>query len=403
MPSFPTSDAIAVIEDELGAGTVQNVFQDLDSNTLPIAAASLGQVYKLKLKARNNAVNKIDQWCRCAKHCQAEEEVLVAVKVQRPDMLWYVLRDLYIMRKFAQVMEVFRTTLTYNRPYDVKLLDTFASASLMELDYINEASNQENFRKEFLHRMGSKVYIPAVHEQLTTRKVLVSEWIEGEQLAKSPTEVINNLTQVGIECFLFQLLETGKFHADPHPGNMLVTEDGRLALIDFGLCADVPLPDTKTMTLAIVHLMQGDVPELVNDAVNLGFLPAEVDKAKLLPALQKIFDDAQLAMKEEARQEAIQQTKYKAIVTRRKRFMAVSNDLNLIFFKYPFLVPDYFALITRAMIVLEGIAVTGDPEFDLFNSAYPHALKRAVGLFGMTNLSEIAREALKSNFSPRQL
>merc|ERR1719206_184004 len=67
---------------------------------------------------------------------------------------------------------------------------------------------------------------------------------------------------------------------------------------------------------------------------------------------------------------------------RRKQFWAVSFDLNKIFYLYPFLVPEYFALITRAMIVLEGIAVTGDPDFDLFKSAYPYSLKRAVSLFG---------------------
>ncbi len=68
-------------------------------------------------------------------------------------------------------------------------------------------------------------------------------------------------------------------------------------------------------------------------------------------------------------------TLYKAVVGRRKKFMSVSLDLNRIFFEYPFLVPNYFALITRAMIVLEGIAVTGDPAFDLFSSAYPYAVR----------------------------
>jgi len=399
VPSFPTQEAIEVIEAELGSGASQILFEDFNSATAPIAAASLGQVYKLKLKSQAKNVEKVSDswWCRCSKHCQLEENSFVAVKVQRPDMIKFVLRDLYIMRKFAQIAEKFRTTFTYNRPYDVQLLDTFAGASLKELDYINEASNQEEFRKEFLHRMGAKVYIPAVYAQHTTRKVLVTEWVEGIQLAKSDANVINRLTSVGVECFLAQLLDTGRFHADPHPGNLLVTQSGRLALIDFGLCAEVPLPDTKTMTLAIVHLMQGDVPGLVNDAINLGFLPTDVDKDQLLPALQKVFDDAQIAMKEESRIEAINRTKYKSVVTRRKKFMAVSNDLNLIFFKYPFLVPDYFALITKAMIVLEGIALTGDPEFDLFNSAYPYAFKRAIALFGINNLSEIAREAAKNN------
>merc|ERR1712209_317061 len=138
------------------------------------------------------------------------------------------------------------------------------------------------------------------HDQWTTRKVLVTEWIEGEKLAESSNDVINKLTPVGVECFLAQLLDTGRFHADPHPGNLLVTKTGRLALIDFGLCAEV-------------HLMQGDVPGLVDDAIHLGFLPEDVEKEKLLPALQSIFDEAQLAIKEEARMEAIQKTKYKAV------------------------------------------------------------------------------------------
>ena len=72
-------------------------------------------------------------------------------------------------------------------------------------------------------------------------QVLVSEWIEGEKLASSSSDVINRLIPVGVECFLIQLLETGFFHADPHPGNLLVTPDGKLALIDFGLMADVPI------------------------------------------------------------------------------------------------------------------------------------------------------------------
>jgi len=79
----------------------------------------------------------------------------------------------------------------------------------------------------------------AFNEGYVFRKVLVSEWVDGEQLAKSPTSVINRLTSVGVECFLSQLLEIGYFHADPHPGNLLVTKDGKLALIDFGLCAEV--------------------------------------------------------------------------------------------------------------------------------------------------------------------
>ena len=134
------------------------------------------------------------------------------------------------------------------------------------------------------------------------------------------------------------------------------------------------------MTKTIVHLMQGDVPGLVEDAIELGFLPEDVDKvclnlsiffsnsisfslqSSLTPVLQQVFDSAQLAVTDQVKSGLT----FKAVQGRRKQFMAVSFDLNKIFYTYPFLVPDYFALITRAMIVLEGIAVTGDPEFDLF-------------------------------------
>ena len=372
VPSFPTADALKVMEEELKEDP-QTLFEGFNAQTAPIAAASLGQVYKLRLKS------------------SGEE---VAVKVQRPDMLTFILKDLYIMRKLAQGIEAIKSVITNQRPFDVAILDTFATASLFELDYLNEAQNQDRFRSELMGRLKSSIYIPKVHHEHTTVRVLVSEWIDGEKLAQSPPSVINRLTPLGVECFLIQLLELGYFHADPHPGNLLVTKDGKLALIDFGLCASVPLPDTRNITLAIVHLMQGDVGGLIHDAIELGFLPNDINVEKLQPELQKIFDNAQLAIEEESRAAEIESSRYKAVVKRRKKFLSVSYDLNKVFFEYPFLVPDYFALITRAMIVLEGIAVTGDPEFDLFNAAYPYAFKLAVNLFGVSNLSQIAAEAV---------
>merc|ERR1712059_33624 len=118
-------------------------------------------------------------------------------------------------------------------------------------------------------------------------------------------------------------LETGFFHADPHPGNLLVTSEGKLAVIDFGLMAEVPIQDTKTMTKTIVHLMQGDVPGLVEDAVELGFLPDEVDRAALTPELQKVFNSAQLAVTDQIKQGLT----FKSVQSRRKQFWVVSYDL----------------------------------------------------------------------------
>merc|ERR1711920_972224 len=134
--------------------------------------------------------------------------------------------------------------------------------------------------------------------------------------------------------------------------------------------------------------MQGDVSGLVEDAVQLNFLPKDVDRESLVPVLQRVFDSAQLAVTDQVRASL----QFQSIQSRRKQFWAVSMDLNRIFYLYPFLVPDYFALITRAMIVLEGIAITGDPSFDLFKAAYPYSLKRAVKLFGLGGVASLAKE-----------
>ena len=152
VPSFPTKDAIEVIESELGV-KVSDIFEGLDVDKGPIASASLGQVYKVKL---------------------VDNGSVVAVKVQRPDMHHYVLRDIYIMRFIARTTQWIKTTLTYQRPFDVALLDTFARATLKELDYVNEASNQTRCKKELEPRLKDKIYIPNVYEKYTTRKVNTS-------------------------------------------------------------------------------------------------------------------------------------------------------------------------------------------------------------------------------------
>lgn len=116
--------------------------------------------------------------------------------------------DLYIMRGWASVLDYVKPKLTNQRPYDVKLIDTFGGASYCELDYINEGKNQDLFAEALASRVP-EVRVPKVFWQCTSRRVITTEWIEGEQLAKSPPEVINRLTPIGVRCFLAQLLDIG--------------------------------------------------------------------------------------------------------------------------------------------------------------------------------------------------
>jgi predicted unusual protein kinase regulating ubiquinone biosynthesis (AarF/ABC1/UbiB family) len=372
VPPNSTAHAIQLIEKELGR-PVSEIFQDLNCDSQPIAAASLGQVYKCKLIEKTST----------------GQEIVVAVKVQRPDMLNTVSLDLFLLRKYMEHLEALKAILmdygliAQRKQFDVNLIDAFASASYLELDYCHEATNQETFLKMIQKNAITRVYIPQVYRQHCSRRVLTTEWINGIQLARSSPEVIRDLVPVGVEFFLTQLLEDGLFHGDPHPGNLLVNEKGQLVLLDFGLCQEISLPNSIGLTAAIVHLIAGDVPALLEDAITLEFLPDDVDRSLILPSLVHIFEKGSSVHVDDP-------SAHYSTAKRKHQFQALAQELNEIFFKYPFVIPEYFTLLTRSLIVLEGIAVTGDANFDIFHAAYPFAVKLAMKRFGGTDLALIA-------------
>jgi len=303
---------------------------------------------------------------------------VVAVKVQRPGMACAVSLDLYILRTVAKVCRWFVSTFTKARIDHVALLDAWATGTTGELDYEAEAANQDRFREELLKRFPGRVYVPSVHWDLCSRHVLVTEWIDGPRLADCEPKVVRSLCSVGVECFLAQFLEIGLFHSDPHPGNLLVS-DGRLVLIDFGLVAEINSLNLHRHATAVVNLINCNFEDLLDDFVALGFLPEDIDKQRLLPPIQNVLEQGMKAGADLHR--------------RKKNFQSISDDLNDIFFEFPFMVPDYFALVTRALATLEGIALVGDPEFDIFFAAYPYALAHVTPLLGVRQTANLMSAA----------
>ena len=176
----------------------------------------------------------------------------------------------------------------------------------------------------------------------TSRRVITTEWVNGVKLVESSQSQIQKLIPVGVELFLTQLLDMGFFHADPHPGNLYVTDEGTLCLLDFGLCAEIDKSSRNAMTTAIVHLLTGDFDLLVSqDAKDLGFLPKDLDVTELKPILTKILSEGLIESGSN-------------LHNRKRKFMDISNELNEVFFRYPFSVPPFFALITRGLGLLEG-------------------------------------------------
>ena len=333
LPGFDSDLAMACIEEDLGA-PVDDIYESLERE--PISAASLGQVHRGVLKTGQR----------------------VAVKVQRPGLREQITLDLYIVRNIAAWLN---SNIGLIRSDLVALIDELGRRVFEEMDYLNEASNAERFSE--LHSHNPRIAVPLIFREATSRRVLTMEWIDGvkltnleavRQLGIDPDDMV----EVGVSCSLQQLLEHGFFHADPHPGNLLALEDGRLCYLDFGMMSEVTRESRTGLIQAVVHLVNRNFGKLSKDFVSLGFLAEDVNLEPIVPAFETVFSQA-----------------LEAGVSRMD-FKAVTDDLSGVMYKFPFRVPPYYALIIRSLVTLEGIALSVDSDFKILGAAYPYFARR---------------------------
>ena len=333
LPGFDGNKAMELIEEDLNK-KIDEIFLTIDKD--PISAASLGQVHKAVLKNKE----------------------IVAVKVQRPGLREQITLDLYIVRNIANWL---KNNIGLIRSDLVALIDELGKRVFEEMDYLNEAENAEKFRNLHLH--NSKIAVPKIYKETTSRRVLTMEWIDGTKLTN--LEGVKNLgidpdemIEIGVQCSLEQLLEHGFFHADPHPGNLLALEDGRLCYLDFGMMSEVTRSSRSGLIQAVVHLVNKNFDKLSQDFVKLGFLSKEVNLEPIVPAFQDVFVNAV------------------ELGVSKMDFKSVTDDMSGVMYKFPFQLPPYYALIIRSLLTLEGIALSVDPDFKILGAAYPYFAKR---------------------------
>ena len=335
LESFPSHVAMAVIEEELGR-PVDEVYSSISPE--PVAAASLGQVYKGTLRSMGEQV---------------------AIKVQRPGIGEAIAVDMVLLRRLMGLVD---TTQNFVSQEFVPLVDEFACRLFGELDYVQEGRNCEKFRD--LYRHVPRVRTPGIKWEATSRRVLTMEWIDGVKLtdkaamADAGLDVVDFVT-VGVECTLRQLLEAGFFHADPHPGNLLATKSGDLVYLDFGMMSEAPSNARYAIIAHIVHLVNRDYLAMCYDYYTLDFMDPEVDTTPIAPALAEFFDEI-----------------LSDSTVNRLNFKSLVDGLGGVLFQYPFRVPPYYALILRSLTVLEGLALGADPDYNLLGRAYPYVAKR---------------------------
>lgn len=358
---FDTQVAIDQIEKELG-GELSCFFTEISSD--PVAAASLAQVYKARLKTGE----------------------YVAVKIQRPKVLETVSKDLYVLRRAAEVYQglVDRFAPQQKTNY-VALLNEWAIGFYTELDFLNEAANQIKLKNLLNDQNVTGVYIPEVYTNYTTRRIMVSEWIDGKKLSSCSPDIIRSVTGDAQEAFLTQLLSIGLLHGDPHGGNMIYMDNPRgvgnttkLALIDFGLVAGIKQDDIDSMIGAIIHLANRDYSSLVDDFINLKILPNDCNRALIIPLMDKALTPY-VKGGGAARYEEELKKMYGMDGTLSGTsggFSRMTSDAITVLKDIPFSIPPYFALLGRAIVTLEGIALTGNPNYGIILEAYPFVARK---------------------------
>ncbi len=324
VPPDRPEDIIRVMEAELGA-RVDDLFQDFQRE--PVAAASLGQVHRARVGERD-----------------------VVVKVLRPGVEQVVALDLDISFRFLFWLNILfpnhhvRAVTNVVREFSVRVR--------AEMDFRTEAESMERFQRFF--RGDRQVRVPAVLPEFTRRRVLVMEYVQGTKIDRlhdrirsgrlSFKQVMETLTGV----YLRMMMVDGFMHADPHPGNILVQEDGTLVLLDWGAVLEVPKWTRESILSLALAVGREDIDGVINEMYRMGMISPEVSRGEIREAATEILSIVD-----------------RAKTTNRKRIVEeLLHQVLDTFYTWPLVLPQELVYFLRAAVLIEGVAFVYDENFD---------------------------------------
>jgi predicted unusual protein kinase regulating ubiquinone biosynthesis (AarF/ABC1/UbiB family) len=336
VPAFPSATAIEIIERELRQ-PLGNLFAEFDPQ--PIAAASLGQVHLARLPSGE----------------------MVVVKVQRPGLEELFRLDFQILQQLMQFCE---SKFPWTRTYGLTAIyQDFFTLLFQEIDYVKEGQNADRFRHNF--RQQKNVIAPTIYWRLTTTKVLTMSYLPGIKIDRREELIAagfqpQKINQVGICCYMQQLMIDGFFQGDPHPGNMAITAEGQLAVYDFGMMSELPPNAKEQMIDTFLSIIRKDAPAVVEHLTTMGLL-VEVENMRpikrVIGFLLDRFTERPVNMQE---------------------FEQIRTEVASMYAQQPFRLPPEMTAILKALSTLDGIARTLDPEYNLVAAAQPFIRRIAI-------------------------
>ncbi len=327
---MPPGSALRIAERELGS-PVDEIFSDID--TEPHGAASIGQVHRAVLKSGET----------------------VAVKVQRPEAGSRVESDLEIMRDFASFLDRrFGANIVVDVP---GLVAEFEGVIRRELDYSAEARAARRFAINF---EGSPVVIPKIYTELSTPRLLTMEYIEGTRfhdirpLTLKPSER-RRVAEMGAEAIFRMAFEHGFFHGDPHPGNLILTPEGNLALLDFGMVGFLSRGDVEALSRLFISVVNRDAAAALRSLEGLGVQYSTDVRDELVQNIGEFLH------------------KYSGLSVGEVTLGQALSELISIARRYRLRLPPVFPLLAKALVTAEGLARSIDPTINVYEVARPYA------------------------------
>ncbi|TYL38044.1 hypothetical protein CV102_12610 [Natronococcus pandeyae] len=325
VPPAAWPEAKTVLEDELGP--VEDHFDEFDTDA--ISGASLGQVYRARVDGQP-----------------------VAVKIRRPNIEDLVEADLRVVRWSLPILLYF---VDESRSFSLEnLADEFAKTIREEMDYVREAAMLTEIRENFAD--DDRFVIPSVVESHSGPRVLTMEYIPGTKINDvaaldrkgiDRSRVAENLQR----SYLQMIVDDGVFHADPHPGNLAVTDDGAIIFYDFGMSGRVDEFVQGKIVEFYIAVANQDIDAILDALIEIGTLSPEADRAVMAEVMELAIQDA--------RGQDIEQYRVQQIV----------GQIEDSIYEFPFRLPKNLALVLRVATVVEGVCVTLDEDFDFIATA----------------------------------
>ncbi|MBC1222919.1 AarF/ABC1/UbiB kinase family protein [Nostoc sp. UCD121] len=354
VPAFSYEQVEATIEKELGK-KIPELFDNFEP--IPLAAASLGQVHKAVLHSGESVV----------------------VKVQRPGLKKLFEIDLQILKGITRY---FQNHPKWGRGRDwLGIYEECCRILWEEIDYLNEGRNADTFRRNF--RGYDWVNVPRVYWRYASSRVLTLEYLPGIKISQYEALEAAGLdrkliARQGAQAYLLQLLNSGFFHADPHPGNIAISASGALIFYDFGMMGRIKSNVREGLMQTLFGIAQKDGDRVVQSLIDLGAIAPTDDMGPVRRSVQYMLDHF---MDKPFENQSV---------------AAISDDLYEIAYNQPFRFPATFTFVMRAFSTLEGVGKGLDPDFNFMEVAKPYAMQLMTdmnGSEGNTFINELSRQA----------